>query len=144
MRFKEFILENRIDKIIKYAKSVSKDKFLEMAKSGKIGGETISDMLVYMDKNSKNKLNFQEIRKELEEAGSSNTFFLYKINTKKLKIQDINIVRKENKKFQGTKSKLPIIVGKDYFVIDGRHRSVGTNGEISAYLPAEIFYNEVQ
>ncbi len=143
MKFKTFINENKIDKIIKYAKTVSKEEFLNIAKSGKIGGETISDMLSYIDKNTKGRLNLPEIRKELEQAGFSNTFYLYKIDTKKLNIQDADIVKKDNNNFSDTKSKNPIVVGKDYFVIDGRHRSLDTKGYISAYLPADIFYNEI-
>jgi len=133
--FKDFINE---DRVISFAQKTDKVKFVELANKGKIGGKSISEILSYIDKNSTGKLDFNEIRKSF----NCKTLFLYKIDTKKLKIQDAEIVKQENKDFKSKENKMPIVVGADYEVVDGRHRAISTKGEIDAYLPADIFWEE--
>jgi len=141
--FKKILEDIRNEKLINAVKKLDFDTFINLIKRGQLVGKTISDMTTYIDNNSQGQLDLKAIRNELAAAGETGNFFLYEVDTKKLKIQDKSIVDKENTERDIKGEIQPIVVGKDYFVIDGRHRASSIKGKIPAYLPAELFYKEV-
>jgi len=133
---------NYEEKLKNYAKEVELDVFLDKASSGRIGGKTVSDILSYIVNNTKGQPNTSILKNNLKKGIH---YFLYDVEVSKLKIQDSDIVKEENKSFKGSGTINPIVIDKDYDVIDGRHRSVAhKGGTIPAYVPAELYYNLVR
>jgi hypothetical protein len=150
MNIKVEILNEGIDREINKAKMKkylsrfdSAEDFKENGVRAGIGGVKISEILQYIDKNSENYLDKSEIRRELSKAGQY--YFLYEINPRKLDIQDEGDL--ETADYDSESLEKPVVVGKDYFLIDGRHRTLVAIGlgrkKIKAYLPPEILYKEL-
>jgi len=141
----ETMQENTVIQKIKIAISkLSKDEFLDLVKRGRIGGcLSVPDIIKYIENNSKDKLDYNELQKALTK-NTIGKYFPCEIDAKILKIKDKEIVDKENQNRDYKKSNDPIVIDNDYYIIDGRHRAASTKGKIKAYIPAELFYDLVK
>jgi len=109
------------------------------------GNKSISQMKDYIDQNSRSRLDMDKIESQLEDGGSS--YFQVKIDPKDLKIDDIEQVKKNVSLIGDKLSNEPIVVGKDGYIIDGRHRAVRAiiNGEqIDAFIPSKAVWQQAQ
>jgi hypothetical protein len=117
----------------------------EAVKDGGYGNMSISEMKGIIDRNTKGALDFRKLEKELQEGGQS--YFLTKVDPTTLKIEDLETVKSEMGKYGKDSSTKPIVVGKDGYIIDGRHRAlraINEKQEISAYVPATEIWNKAQ
>lgn len=133
-------------------KKIEFQKQLQQVNSGKEFSDlldkakmnNIAKMYQIIDHNSQGQLNADAIKEELAKAG--NYYIKTEIDIKDLKIQDENKVVSENKErnLELKDEETPIIVGKDGFIIDGRHRTLKAKElgktTIHAYVPAETYY----
>lgn len=94
-------------------------------------------ILKHIDINSKGHLNYSQLRSEIAAGGAFYT--LKEIPLEPLDVQDEDLVNDEIK--DTFSSDIPIVVGNDNYVIDGRHRVVNAKrkGETSimAWVPVE-------
>jgi len=117
---------------------VSLSKVKELHKKG-VKFYTASFLVKYITDNSNTALRYSEIRKKINEGGEY--YALGKIPVAKLAIQDEDIVGSEVTK--PYLSELPIVVVKNYFILDGRHRAVSAKvlgkRDIMAYMPVDLY-----
>lgn len=104
----------------------------------------VGDIASMIGRNSDSNINYSAMRDKLREGG--NYYVKTKINPRTLDIQDSDLVQRDNltRKIPLNEETPPIVVGKDNFVIDGRHRALQAiqDGldEINAYVPARKYY----
>ncbi len=89
-----------------------------------------------MDRMTSGQINVQQIKRRL--AASSEYYGQKMVNPKQLTIQDYELVGADPSKF----SDEPIIVDKDGWVVDGRHRAKAAlmrgDSEIKAWVPVRV------
>lgn len=136
----------RIDssKMKKYlTKFDNAEDFKENGVRAGIGGVRVSELLGYINKNSTDYLDKSKIRKELADGGQY--YFLYEVDPRKLDIQDKGDLEIDS--YDKESLEKPIVVGDDYFIIDGRHRALVAMKEgmskINAYLSPKVLYREL-
>jgi hypothetical protein len=118
----------------------SADSFDAKVSKAGYGTTSISNVYGYMDNMSEGSLNSKAVKDELLKGG--NSYVKVKINPNTLDIQDRATLTVDN----NTDISKAIVVGKDGFIIDGRHRALAAikqNKMIDAYVPAKDFYNYV-
>ncbi len=108
---------------------------------GSMGDATVSDILGHISAASEGGIDLKRIRKQLMEGGE--TYFLYKVSP-----TDLDIEEAETVDYEGYDYEKPIVVGKDGYVIDGRHRSLAAISEgateMPAYISAKELYRQVK
>ena len=139
----EEMKSNVMQKVVKAVKMLPKDQFLDMVKRGRIGGSiSIGELVKHIEDNTSNKIDYEDVKNALKKD-TIGKYYLWEIDPKNLKIQDEEIVDKENDDRSGS-SDIPIVVNVDYYVVDGRHRALAAKKQgkkIEAYIPAELFYD---
>ena len=138
---RNIIIPEENQKLADFTKKFSNaDSFDTKVSKVGYGTTPISEVYGYIDNMSEGSLNPKAVKEELLKGG--NSYVKVKINPKILDIQDSESLTVDNK----TDINKAIVVGKDGFVIDGRHRALAAidqNKMIDAFIPSKDFYNYV-
>jgi len=96
--------------------------------------KTASAIIAMVGQNMRGRPDYSKLRQAIGEGGQ--WYFLTEVPVNKLVIQNETDVKKEiEKSFDDVN---PIVVGNDYFVIDGRHRAVNAKSKQARYIQAWV------
>jgi hypothetical protein len=146
MGFKTFISESikldfaeqdnpKVKAYIEKALDESKNASEFQKKLDRLSLYSADDMKEFVGGKVRGSVDWSGLRQDLREAGTQ--WLLMDVPVKLLKVQDAEIVKTEPK----SKDADPIVVVKDYNVIDGRHRVLNHKKKtIRAFVPSDIYY----
>ena len=125
----------KIKAYIEKALEESKNAKEFQQKLDKLSLYSADDMKEFVGGKVRGAVDWGGLRQDLSEAGTQ--WLLMDVPVKLLKVQDADIVKTEPK----SKDTDPIVVVKDYNVIDGRHRVLQHKKKtIRAFVPSDIYY----